>query len=190
MTTVVTTNEVSVSAVLRAPFTNVWHFIKLGDFHKFWRALSKCEKVENTSHDTDVYRWTFKDGTSVEVKQDEHSVGFLYSLPFPKPFLVTIVVGWNRLTNEEGEMGNKQNLDHFITYSVITASPELPYSSMTSKIQCWEVTSGALEHTTFVRWTAKFTSDAGIGMSPNCGLAEMLIISDAVLEAERINDQC
>lgn len=35
---------------------------------------------------------------------------------------------------------------------------------MTSKIQCWEVTSGALEHTTFVRWTAKFTSDAGLGM--------------------------
>ncbi|KAM7183712.1 hypothetical protein V8F20_012517 [Naviculisporaceae sp. PSN 640] len=129
MTSVVTTNEVSVSAVLQAPLANVWHFIKLGEFHKFWRALEKSEKVDNTSHDTDVYRWTFKDGSAVEVKQDEHS-----------------------------------NLDHFITYSVIVANPELPYSSMTSKIQCWEVTSGKLEHTTFVRWTAKFTSDAGIAV--------------------------
>lgn len=84
MTSVVTTNEVSVSAVLRAPLANVWHFIKLGDFHKFWRALDKCEKVENTSHDTDVYRWTFKDGTAVEVKQDEHSVGSTSPSPPPK----------------------------------------------------------------------------------------------------------
>jgi len=152
-----TTNEVSVSAVLRAPLTNVWHFIKLGDFHKFWRALDKSEKVSNTSSDTDVYRWTFKDGTAVEVKQDEHSVSGLRLFPPQHP-------GTSQLTT----IPTTKNLDHYITYSVIVANPELSYSSMTSKIQCWEVTSGALEHTTFVRWTAKFTSDAGLGMLIYC----------------------
>ena len=56
-----------------------------------------------------------------------------------------------------------KNLDHFITYSVITSKPELSYSSVVSTIRCWPVTSGELEDSTFIRWTAKFSSDADIG---------------------------
>ncbi|KAH6632134.1 hypothetical protein F5144DRAFT_548139 [Chaetomium tenue] len=126
---IATTNEVIESAVIRAPLSHVWHFIKLPDFHKFWSAIEKAEHVKGTSHETDVVRWTFKDGSVVEVKQDEHS-----------------------------------NLEHFITYSVINAEPNLTYSSVVSTIRCWAVTSGELQDTTFVRWTSKFSSDADIGV--------------------------
>jgi hypothetical protein len=72
---IATTNEVIESAVIRAPLSHVWHFIKLPDFHKFWSAIKKAEHVKGTSTETDVVRWTFQDGSVVEVKQDEHSVG-------------------------------------------------------------------------------------------------------------------
>jgi hypothetical protein len=71
---IATTNEVIESAVIRAPLSHVWHFIKLPDFHNFWSAIEKAEHVKGTSDETDVVRWTFKDGSVVEVKQDEHSV--------------------------------------------------------------------------------------------------------------------
>jgi hypothetical protein len=58
-----------------------------------------------------------------------------------------------------------QNLDHFITYSVINTEPELTYSSVVSTIRCWPVTSGEFEDSTFVRWTSKFSSDADLGRS-------------------------
>jgi hypothetical protein len=70
---IATTNEVIESAVIRAPLSHVWHFIKLPKFHTFWSAIEKSEHVKGTSHETDVVRWTFKDGSVVEVKQDEHS---------------------------------------------------------------------------------------------------------------------
>jgi hypothetical protein len=56
-----------------------------------------------------------------------------------------------------------QNLDHFITFSIINAEPELPYSSVVNTIRCWAVTSGECEDSTFVRWTSKFSSDADLG---------------------------
>lgn len=71
---IATTNEVIESAVIRAPLSHVWHFIKLGEFDKFWPAVTKAEHVKNVSNETDVVRWTFKDGSTAEVKQDEHSV--------------------------------------------------------------------------------------------------------------------
>lgn len=126
---IATTNEVIESAVIRAPLSHVWHFIKLAEFAKFWTAIEKAEHVKGVSDETDVVRWTFKDGSVIEVKQDEHS-----------------------------------NLDHFITYSVITSKPELSYSSVVSTIRCWPVTSGELEDSTFIRWTAKFSSDADLGV--------------------------
>ncbi|KAK4110267.1 Bet v1-like protein [Canariomyces notabilis] len=70
---IATTNEVIESAVIRAPLSFVWHFIKLPDFSKWWSAIDKAEHVKGTSSETDVVRWTFKDGSVVEVKQDEHS---------------------------------------------------------------------------------------------------------------------
>ena len=126
---VATTNEVIESAVIRAPLSHVWHFLKLAEFDKFWGAIKKSEHVKGVSDETDTVRWTFKDGNVVEVKQDEHST-----------------------------------LEHYITYSVIDAEPELSYSSVVNTVRCWAVTSGEFQDSTFVRWTSKFTSDADIGV--------------------------
>ena len=69
-----TSTSVSESAVIDASFSDVWHLIKLQDFSKFWSKLDKSEFVKGTSEETDIVKWTFKDGTVIEVKQEEHSV--------------------------------------------------------------------------------------------------------------------
>ncbi|KAH7407023.1 hypothetical protein DE146DRAFT_417037 [Phaeosphaeria sp. MPI-PUGE-AT-0046c] len=120
-----TSTSVSESAVIEAPFSDVWHLIKLQDFSKFWSALEKSEFVKGTSDEADVVKWAFKDGTAVEVKQEEHS-----------------------------------SIDHFITYSVISAQPELSYSSVVSTIRAYPVTSGKHEGQTFITWSGNFSSDA------------------------------
>lgn len=73
---IATTNEVIESAVIRAPLSHVWHFIKLAEFPKWYSQIKQAEHiVKGVSDETDVYKWTFKDGSVVEIKQDEHSVG-------------------------------------------------------------------------------------------------------------------
>jgi hypothetical protein len=69
-----TSTSVLESAVIRAPLAKVWHHIKLHEFANFWTALKGSELVKGVSHEADVARWTFKDGTVLDVKQEEHSV--------------------------------------------------------------------------------------------------------------------
>lgn len=69
-----TSTSVTESAVIGARFSDVWHLIKLESFSDFWSALAKSESVKGASSDTDIVKWTFKDGTVLEVKQEEHSV--------------------------------------------------------------------------------------------------------------------
>ena len=69
-----TSTQVTESAVISAPLARTWHLIKLQSFPQFWKALSKAEEVKGASPETDVIRWTFKDGTVNEVKMEEHSV--------------------------------------------------------------------------------------------------------------------
>ena len=77
MSTIIpTSTSVVESAVIKAPLAQVWHFVKLEEFSKFWSAISKSEFVKGASPDTDVVKWTFKDGTVLEVKLEEHSVSF------------------------------------------------------------------------------------------------------------------
>ncbi|KAF5265667.1 hypothetical protein FOXYS1_3516 [Fusarium oxysporum] len=73
MSRIPTSTSVLESAVIEAPFSDVWHLIKLQDFSKFYSALSSSEWVKGVSPDTDIVKWTFKDGTVLEVKQEEHS---------------------------------------------------------------------------------------------------------------------
>lgn len=74
-----TSTSVTESAVIQAPLSQVWHQIKLQDFHNFWTKLSKSEHVQGASPETDIVRWTFGDGTVLDVKLEEHSVGALLS---------------------------------------------------------------------------------------------------------------
>jgi hypothetical protein len=75
-TAIPTSTSVVESTVIRAPLSHVWHHIKLEKFADFWSALKSSELVKGVSDDTDVVKWTFKDGSAVEVKQEEHSVSF------------------------------------------------------------------------------------------------------------------
>ncbi|KAF2143354.1 uncharacterized protein K452DRAFT_247847 [Aplosporella prunicola CBS 121167] len=124
-----TSTSVVESAVIDAHISHVWHLVKLQDFSKFWTKLDKSEFVKGTSPETDIVRWSFKDGTVLEVKQEEHS-----------------------------------SIDHYITYSVITAAPELSYSSVVSTVRLFPITSGKNEGHTFVQWTGNFSSDADAGV--------------------------
>jgi len=124
-----TSTSVLESAVIEAPFSNVWHLIKLESFSSFWSALKSSASVKGASPDTDIVKWTFKDGTVLEVKQEEHSA-----------------------------------IDHYITYSVISAQPQLSYSSVLSTVRCFPITSGKHEGHTFVQWSGNFSSDADAGV--------------------------
>jgi len=74
--TIPTSTSVEESMLVNAPLSHVWHFIKLQDFSKFWSALKSSEHVKGASEETDIVKWTFKDGHVLEVKQEEHSVCF------------------------------------------------------------------------------------------------------------------
>lgn len=77
-----TSTSVTESAVIEAKFSDVWHLIKLQNFSDFWSALEKSEHVKGSvSPETDIVKWTFKDGTVLEVKQEEHSVRTSYPPP-------------------------------------------------------------------------------------------------------------
>lgn len=69
-----TSTSVLESAVIDAPLADVWHQIKLPEFSTFWSKLEKSEGAKGVSPETDIIKWTFKDGTVLEVKQEEHSV--------------------------------------------------------------------------------------------------------------------
>ncbi|KAI9162822.1 hypothetical protein HJFPF1_04415 [Paramyrothecium foliicola] len=68
-----TSTSIYESVVIEAPFSNVWHLIKLQEFSKWWSKLEKSEWLKGTSDETDIIKWTFKDGTVLQVKQEEHS---------------------------------------------------------------------------------------------------------------------
>ncbi|CAJ2505112.1 Uu.00g125060.m01.CDS01 [Anthostomella pinea] len=78
----------------------------------------------------------------------------------------TDVVQW--IFNDGSEVEVKQEehstINHYITYSVITAKPELTYTSVLSTIRCYAITSGELEGSAFVEWTGNFSSDADAGV--------------------------
>lgn len=69
-----TSTSVTESAVISANLSSVWHLIKLHEFSTFWSKLEKSEEIKGASPETDLVKWTFKDGTVLEVKQEEHSV--------------------------------------------------------------------------------------------------------------------
>ncbi|KAM0691447.1 hypothetical protein Q7P36_010218 [Cladosporium allicinum] len=150
MSAIPTSTSVTESAVIKAPLSHVWHLIKIQDFSKFWSALSGSEYVKGASEETDVVKWTFKDGTVIEVKQEEHS-----------------------------------SINHYITYSVITAQPALTYTSVLSTIRCYSITSGDLEGSTFVEYTGNFSSDADAGVIQDAKFKRREALADLAKAASK-----
>ncbi|XTI93660.1 Bet v1-like protein [Cenococcum geophilum] len=90
MSRIPTSTSVTESAVIEAPMSAVWHLIKLQNFASFWSKLEKSELVKGVSEETDIVEWSFKDGTVLEVKQEEHSTidhYITYSVISSKPAL-------------------------------------------------------------------------------------------------------
>ncbi|KAK8084037.1 hypothetical protein PG996_002818 [Apiospora saccharicola] len=87
-----TATSVVESAVIKAPLSHVWHHIKresIQNFSAFWSALKQSEAVKS-QEETDLVKWTFNDGTELEVKQEEHSTinhYITYSVITSKPEL-------------------------------------------------------------------------------------------------------
>lgn len=73
-TVIPTSTSVVESSLIPAHLSQVWHLIKLPQFHHFWSALKHCEEVKGASNETETVQWVFKDGTEQTVKQEEHSV--------------------------------------------------------------------------------------------------------------------
>ncbi|KAK1019264.1 hypothetical protein LTR54_001079 [Friedmanniomyces endolithicus] len=136
-----TSTSVFESAVIPAPLSHVWHYIKLQDFSKFWSAIKSSEYVKAANEETDIVKWSFQDGTVVEVKQEEHSV--------------------------------------------ITAQPELTYSSVLSTIRCFAVTSGEAEGSTFVEWSGNFSSDADAGVIQDAKFKRREALADLAKAAKK-----
>ncbi|KAL7411395.1 hypothetical protein BDY24DRAFT_396647 [Mrakia frigida] len=68
-----TSTQIVESAVINAPLAATWHAIKLNSFADFWTALESSKSDENTSAETEVTTFKFKDGTTQTIKLEEWS---------------------------------------------------------------------------------------------------------------------
>lgn len=93
--------------------------------------------------------WVFNDLTSYEVKMEEwsgeHLVLARSNIRIPLTLFVALPTAIN----------------HSITYSIVAAEPATSFSSILSKIELKPVTTGPSEGSTYVSWSAQFSSDAG-----------------------------
>ncbi|KAK6076586.1 hypothetical protein SCUP515_05415 [Seiridium cupressi] len=134
-----TSTSVVESTVINAPLSAVWHHIK-----PIRAPQADSPKVQN-----------FSDFWSALKKSE-----------FVKSQEETDVVKWTFADGAELEVKQEEHstINHFITYSVITAKPELTYTSVVSTIRLYPVTSGAHEGSTFIEWSGNFSSDADAGV--------------------------
>ena len=101
-----------------------------------------------------MVRWTFKDGTVQEVKQEEHSVDI---------FSLLMLLSCKENAVLTATFCFTQSIYNYITYSTIDSNPAITYTSVISTIRCFEVTSGPSAGSTYVQWSAHFSSDADAG---------------------------
>jgi hypothetical protein len=66
--TIPVATEVRESAVISASVDDLWNLIQLPNVASFWTNLQEVQSSAN------VTKWTFHDGTVLDVKQEEHSV--------------------------------------------------------------------------------------------------------------------
>jgi len=78
------------------------------------------------------------------------------------------------------------SIDHYITYSIITAQPELTYTSCLSTVRLFPITTGE-HHTghTFVQWSANFSSDADAGVIADAKYKRQEALADLAAAAEK-----
>jgi hypothetical protein len=67
-------NSAIESAVINAPISHVWQFLRLKDFSKFFTGIIKSESIDSANDDASIVRWTFEGDSWLDVKLEEYSV--------------------------------------------------------------------------------------------------------------------
>ncbi|SPJ85367.1 uncharacterized protein FTOL_11148 [Fusarium torulosum] len=71
-----TSTSVTESAVIQAPIYAVWRLVKLKKFIDFFEGIIKSETIhaqDDDNDDREIIRWTFEDGTVLDVVEEEYS---------------------------------------------------------------------------------------------------------------------
>ncbi|KAF2084911.1 Bet v1-like protein [Saccharata proteae CBS 121410] len=99
----------------------------------------------------------------------------------------TDIVRWSFQDGQVLEVKQEEHstIEHYITYSVITAQPELSYSSVVSTVRCFPITSGKHEGHTYVQWTGNFSSDADAGVIEDAKFKRREALADLASAAAR-----
>ncbi|KAI0142864.1 hypothetical protein GGR57DRAFT_508462 [Xylariaceae sp. FL1272] len=148
-----TSTSVVESAVIKAPLSHVWHHIKRKS-PVVYICISQVLMLTATSFNNSVQNFSdfwssLKSSEFVKGSSDE-----------------TDIVHWVFSDGHEVDVKQEEHstINHYITYSIITAKPALSYTSVLSTIRCYAITSGELEGSTFVEWSGNFSSDADAGV--------------------------
>lgn len=72
-----TSTSVTESAVINAPVSKVWSMVQLKNFQNFFVDINKTEILPSEDLQKEVIRWTFDDGTVLDVREEEYSVSCL-----------------------------------------------------------------------------------------------------------------
>lgn len=80
----------------------------------------------------------------------------------------------------------RSEIDHYITYSVISAEPKLTYSSVLSTVRCFPITSGKHEGHTFIQWTGNFSNDADAGVIEDAKYKRREALADLASAATKL----
>ncbi|KAL5905928.1 hypothetical protein ACKVV7_010321 [Pyricularia oryzae] len=68
-----TSTSVTESAVINAPVSKVWRMVQLKNFQNFFVDINKTEILPSEDLQKEVIRWTFDDGTVLDVREEEYS---------------------------------------------------------------------------------------------------------------------
>ncbi|TLD18169.1 hypothetical protein PspLS_10355 [Pyricularia sp. CBS 133598] len=68
-----TSTLVTESAVINAPISKVWPLIQLRNFQNFFVGINKTEVLPSKDFQPEIIRWTFDDGTVLDVREEEYS---------------------------------------------------------------------------------------------------------------------
>lgn len=72
-------------------------------------------------------------------------------------------------------MADKQSINHYITYSIISSQPNLSYTSVVSTIRCFAVTSGEHEGVSRKRAIGNWSASADDHTEHICGVVRQLL---------------
>jgi hypothetical protein len=126
--------------------SSIWPLLRLDEFEKFYTGIVKTELVSPPGEtDKKTVQWTFDEGYTLDVQEEEYSVRLA-------------VYSW------QPKSENGQNIKHSMSFSIVKCEPwGLPYTSVMSVIRLYHISCGSYQGKTFVQWKGHYSSDASAG---------------------------